>query len=159
MKQFESYLISLVILVVVMFLPNSVMKKSINSSWYNCIRAPITPPKFVFPIVWTFLYITIGIALAQTLMLRDSYERNILLGLFGLNLILNVVWSFVFFGNHDIIMALFIILNLIVSTLFILYYIYLLLPLWVFWMLLPYIAWLHFACVLNFLSAFKNCNK
>lgn len=157
MKQYESYVLSFAIMVVVMFLPNKMMRKSIDSAWYECIKAPITPPKFVFPIVWTLLYITIGVGLAQSLLLQNSYEKNVLLFLYAFNLILNVVWSFIFFGNQDVILALFVLCNIIVSTIFILYYTYLLLPLWVFWMLLPYIAWLKFAGVLNFLSIFRKC--
>lgn len=157
MKQYESYVLSFVIMVIVMFLPNGVMRKSIDSPWYECIKAPITPPKCVFPIVWTILYITIGVGLAQSLLLRNSYEKTVLLFLYALNLILNVIWSFIFFGNHDIVLALFVLCNIIISTIFILYYTYLLLPLWVFWMLLPYIAWLKFAGILNFLSIFKKC--
>jgi tryptophan-rich sensory protein len=159
MKQIESYLLAFVVMVIVMFLPNGVMRKSIDSPWYECIKAPITPPKFVLPIVWTILYIAIGVGLAQSLLLRNSYEKTVLLGLYAFNLVLNVVWSFVFFGNRDIVLALFVLCMLVISTAFILYYTYLLLPLWVFWMLLPYIAWLKFAGLLNFLSIFRKCAK
>ena len=161
MTPLHSYTLSFIIMIIVIILPSSSMKKSLNSSWYDCIKATITPTKFVFPIVWTLLYITIGVALAQTFMLRNSYEKFVLLGLYGINLILNVAWSFIFFGTRDVVLALFVLCNIIISTLFILYYTYLLLPLWVFWLLLPYLAWLKFAGVLNFLSVLKyeTCKK
>lgn len=157
MERFQAYLVSAITMTIVLFVPNATTMQSVNSAWYTCIKPSITPPKYVFPIVWTLLYISIGIALAQTLMSKNSYEKNILLGLFGWNLALNVLWSFIYFGNHDVVMALFILLNLIVSTMFLLYYIYLTLPLWTFWLLLPYLAWLYFACLLNFLSTLKKC--
>lgn len=157
MERFQAYLVSAITMVIVMFVPNATTMQSVNSAWYSCIKPSITPPKYVFPIVWTLIYISIGIALAQTLMSKNSYEKNILLGLFVWNLALNVLWSFIYFGNHDVVMALFILFNLIISTIFLLYYISVTLPLWVFWLLLPYLAWLYFACLLNFLSTLKKC--
>lgn len=157
MNTYLAYFISFITMIIVMFLPSTVTKRSINSKWYNCIRPDITPPKYVFPVVWTILYITIGIGLANTLSLKNSNERWILLALYAWNLILNMAWSFIYFVNHDVILALFVLLNLIISTLFILYYTYLLLPVWIFWMLLPYVAWLYFAALLNFLSTLKKC--
>ena len=157
MERFQAYLVSAITMVIVMFVPNATTMQSVNSAWYSCIKPSITPPKYVFPIVWTLIYISIGIALAQTLMSKNSYEKNILLGLFVWNLALNVLWSFIYFGNHDVVMALFILFNLIISTIFLLYYISVTLPLWVFWLLLPYLAWLYFSCLLNFLSTLKKC--
>lgn len=157
MQPYLAYFISFVTIMVVMFLPNTVMKTSIPSAWYACIRPDMTPPNYVFPIVWTILYITIGIGLAETLLLKSTYEQKILLGLYAWNLFLNVLWSFVYFGKRDVVMALFVIIHIIVSTVFILYYTYLILPVWIVWMLLPYLAWLLFAAFLNFLSTWKKC--
>ena len=158
MQPYLAYFISFFTMLVVMFLPNTVMKTSIPSAWYACIRPDMTPPNYVFPIVWTILYITIGIGLAETLLLKSTYEQNILLGLYAWNLFLNVLWSFVYFGKRDVVMALFVIIHIIVSTVFILYYTYLILPGWIVWMLLPYLAWLLFAAFLNFLSTWKKCS-
>ena len=157
MEKIRAYLLSFIIMVFIMYLPNSTTIKATNSTWYSCIKPSITPPKFIFPIVWTFLYITIAIALAQTLIYKNSYERSILLGLHIWNLILNVLWSFVYFGSHDVVLALFVLFNMIITTMFLLYYSYLVLPLWVFWLLLPYLGWLYFAALLNFLSTLKKC--
>jgi len=143
----------------VLYIPNATTMQSVNSAWYTCIRPTITPPKFVFPIVWTILYIFIGIALAQTLVAKTSYNRSLLLFFHVWNLILNVAWSMVYFGNHDVVLALFILFNMIIATIFILYYTTLVLPLWVFWLLLPYLGWLYFACLLNFLSTLKTCKS
>ena len=92
-----AYFISFFTMLTVMLLPNAITQRSIKSAWYNCIRPDITPPNYVFPVVWTFLYITIGFGLAQTLMLKKTYEQNILLGLYIWNLVLNVLWSFIYF--------------------------------------------------------------
>ncbi len=157
MQPFQAYLVSTIAMVIVMVVPNATTMRAVDSAWYTCVRPSITPPKIVFPIVWTLLYISIGIAFAQALMLKNSYEKNVLIGLFVWNLLLNVLWSHVYFGHRDVILALFVLLNLIMATMFLLYYVYLRLPPWIFWLLLPYLAWLYFACLLNFLSTIKTC--
>lgn len=157
MQPIHAYIFSFIIMVTVMLIPNSVTMRAVKSSWYQCIRPEITPPNYVFPIVWTILYICIGISLSQTLLLRDSEDRTILLCLYTFNLIMNVLWSLVYFGIHDTITAMFILGLLILSTSFILWYTYLLLPSWVFYILIPYLLWLCFAGVLNFLSTQKKC--
>ena len=106
MNRYLAYFISFFTMLTVIMLPNTVTQKSIKTAWYNCIRPDITPPNYVFPVVWTLLYTTIGIGLAQTLILNSSYEQNILLALYVWNLVLNVLWSFVYFGKHNIIIAL-----------------------------------------------------
>ena len=153
---FFSYIVAFIIVSLVMFIPSGTMD-SVKSPWYKCIRPTITPPNYVFPIVWTILYILIAIALANTLMLPNSSNRQILLWLFGFNLICNMLWSFAYFGNKDVLLAFFILLAIIITTGFILQYLYLLLPIWVMILLIPYQLWICFAGILNFLSLFKKC--
>lgn len=152
-----AYTVSILTMLIVLYVPNATTMKTVNSAWYTCIRPTITPPKYVFPVVWTILYITIGIALAQTLMAKSSYDRSILLCFHGWNLLLNVLWSYVYFGRHEVVLALFVLFNMIITTMFLLYYTYLVLPVWNFWLLLPYLGWLYFAGLLNFLSTLKTC--
>ena len=172
-----AYLISFAIVSIVMALPNQVTMRSVNSPWYKCIRASFTPPKYVFPIVWTTLYIFIAITLAQTLLLKESNTKLIrtassrvswledfipntksgLLGLYAFNLILNVAWSFAFFGEHNVLGAFIILLALIVSGGMILWKSQRVLPPWVSYLLVPYVAWLCFAGLLNGASLLKTC--
>lgn len=159
MDKKNAYFLSLFIMLFVMFVPSIATMKKTTSNWYKCIRPNITPPNFVFPIVWTVLYIIIGFSLAQTLMLNDSMDKNILLHLYGYNLLLNMLWSFAYFGTKNVYLAFFILLGIILSTIFILYYTYLLLPITIFYILCVYLAWISFACFLNFLSLGKNCKN
>lgn len=156
MNQTYSYLTAFFIVIVVMLIPSGTME-SVKSPWYKCIRPSITPPNYVFPIVWTLLYILIAIALANTLMLPNSSNKQILLFLYGFNLTCNMLWSFAYFGNRDVLLAFFILLSIIITTGFILQYTYRLLPFWVMCILLPYQLWICFAGILNFLSLFKKC--
>ena len=159
MNRTSAYIWATVIMVAVMFLPNSTTMNSVQSSWYKCIRPGITPPSYVFPIVWTTLYILIGIALAQTLLLPNSATKPILLFLYAVNLICNVLWSFAYFGSRDIGLAMAILVAILISTAYILYYTSRLLPPWVLYILIPYQVWILFASILNFLSLGKKCTK
>lgn len=76
--------------------------------WYQTIEQPSwNPPGWVFGPVWTTLYLMMGIALVQIVGAeRDRVARQIGLGLFVVQLILNFGWSWIFFVNHDLFGAL-----------------------------------------------------
>lgn len=152
-----SYILSFFLLFLTATLPTNAMK-SIQTPWYKCIRSKITPPNFVFPIVWTILYILIAIALAQVFQMSSSQNSTILIILFIINLILNVVWSIVYFGFKNSQMAYLILLTLIGITLSIMYYTYKILPLWVTYILMPYYLWLCFALLLSTVSLYTKCD-
>lgn len=158
MNKINAYIYSFIIMIIVAAAPSNTMK-SIGSPWYQCIKSDLTPPNYVFPIAWTTLYVLIGIALSQTLLLEDSESKNILLQLYAVNLLLNVLWSFSYFGNRNVKFAFIIILGMIVSQIFILQYTRMLLPQWVFNILVPYLLWVSFATVLNYGSLNKNCDN
>jgi tryptophan-rich sensory protein len=154
---FSAHLIAFTIVFIVAIAPSDVMKAT-KSKWYNCIRPSITPPNFVFPLVWSVLYILIALVLAQVFLVsREEVLKKKLLISFGINLTLNVAWSFLYFGVKDIMASFFILLAILTTQLFNMVYIKELclkgaLPLWTFHIMLPYTLWLLFACVLNGLS-------
>ena len=157
MNKYLAYFTAFVIMFVVMYIPKNITINAVNSPWYRCIRPEITPPNYVFPIVWTTLYVLIGIALAQTLLLRETPVKYKMILLYFINLSCNVLWSFLYFREHDLLSALLILLLIIVTTGFILYHTYYTLPRWVFNILIPYQVWILFAAVLNYLSLGRNC--
>jgi tryptophan-rich sensory protein len=103
----------------------------------------------VFGAAWTALYIFLGLALALILQARGARGRNIALGLFAAQMLLNYSWSPVFFGMHLIAPALFIIvlmLSLSIAATFI--FVRIRQP--AAWLMMPYLAWLAFASMLNY---------
>lgn len=161
MNKIFAYLISFFILFIVATLPSNAMR-SIQTPWYKCIRSDITPPNYVFPIVWTTLYTFLAIVLAQIFLYdpkqaNKQQQKSWLLLLFAVNLILNILWSFVYFQYKNQPLAYLILLSIIGSTLAILYYTYQTLPLWVFYLIVPYYLWTCFALVLSTVSLFKKC--
>ncbi|MBN1613903.1 MAG: tryptophan-rich sensory protein [Deltaproteobacteria bacterium] len=121
--------------------------------WYEGIAKPAwTPPGWIFGPVWTMLYVLM--ALAAWLVWREGREgrRNaalLALGVYAAQLLANALWSWIFFGLHRIGLAL-----LDLGILWILIAVSCLL----FWslrsaagiLMLPYLAWVSFAGVLNF---------
>lgn len=123
-----------------------------TSSWYEGLDRPAwQPPGAVFGPVWTVLYVLI--AISATLAYRDVRERRTLvLGLFAVNLVLNVGWTWIFFQGHapvaagvEILLLLATIVALIRLT-----------PRTSALLLVPYAAWVTFATALTWTIAFTN---
>lgn len=59
-------------------------------------KSALTAPDIVFPIAWSILYVCMGVSVGLIGNTRAS-DRGFLLGLFSVQLILNFLWSFLFF--------------------------------------------------------------
>ncbi len=108
-----------------------------------------TPPSILFPIVWTVLYIFMGIATYLIETSPPAPNKQYAMKLFYIQLAFNFLWSFIFFswGNYLIaLLWLIVMLVLIVMTTLEFYKIE---PKAAYFMI-PYIIWVAFAGVLNF---------
>jgi tryptophan-rich sensory protein len=118
-------------------------------TWYpTLIKPPLNPPAWLFGPVWTILYLLMGVAL-YLIWQSNSKDKKRALWLFAVQLILNAIWSPIFFGAHAIGSALAIIVLMwaaIVMTILIFKKISK--PAAA--LLVPYIAWVSFATYLNF---------
>jgi len=111
-----------------------------NSEWYQSLVKPnFQPPPWIFGPVWTVLYIMIGIVLAKVWNTKNA-------GLFIFQLMLNLLWSPMFFRYHRIDLALLDIALLWINLLALIYQSNQLIRL----MLIPYFLWVSFAAVLNY---------
>lgn len=120
--------------------------------WYRTLeKSVLTPPPLVFPFAWTLLYLLMG--LAAWLVWRAGGRAPLLP--WGLQLAVNLAWSFLFFYFRDPELALLdilLLLPLIAAT-----------ALWfrrwspvAFWLLVPYLAWVAFAGYLNLTIVLLN---
>lgn len=122
------------------------------AGWYATLARPdFAPPNWVFGPVWTTLFACMGIA--AFLVWKKGIGRKevkIALGIFAVQLVLNTLWSIIFFGLQNPGAAFMEIIFLwlgIGSTI------------WAFaklskpaaWLLVPYIAWVSFAAYLNYM--------
>jgi tryptophan-rich sensory protein len=124
-----------------------------TSGWYESIKPAITPPNFVFGIVWTILFALIAIAMYFSISNSQGKARKKIITLFALNLIFNVLWSFLFFSRHQPALA-FIDLILLWLSIVALIRISWKVSKLASWLLLPYAVWVTFAGLLNYLIAF-----
>src|SRR5690349_1725129 len=121
-------------------------------TWYaNLVKPNVAPPNWLFAPVWTTLFALMGIA--AFLVWQKSWQRQdvkIALGIFALQLILNLLWSAIFFGLKNPGGALAEIILLWVGILAtIIAFAKVSKP--AAWLLIPYIAWVSFAGYLNYL--------
>ncbi|MDC0418775.1 tryptophan-rich sensory protein [Pelagibacteraceae bacterium] len=119
---------------------------SFKEPWYSEIILPsFNPPSWVFAPVWTTLYILMSIAIWKIWII--FFDRKIL-NIYFIHLIFNAAWSVIFFGFHQIELAL---LNLIIILLFIiiLMKIYYRKNKLSFYLTLPYFFWSSYALFLN----------
>jgi tryptophan-rich sensory protein len=127
------------------------MQNQTESSWYQQIKPSITPPNFVFPIVWTILFILIGISIYLSLTSAKKKAKNKILFWFIVNLILNSVWTLFYFNLHNPLLALVDLILIIVTIVYIIILTHKSNKLSSY-LLVPYLLWVSFAGVLNFLS-------
>ena len=121
-------------------------------TWYVFLNKPIfTPPNWVFGPVWIVLYLLMGVSLYLVWKEKDaikSNERNAGLWYFWAQLVLNVLWSVVFFGGHSLIGGLIIIVFLWVAI-FLTIINFLKVNKIAGYLLIPYFAWVSLATILN----------
>jgi tryptophan-rich sensory protein len=120
-------------------------------TWYQTIIKPSwNPPNWIFGPVWTALYILMGVALYLVWKQPDSQaQKTTAIIFFGVQLMLNFFWSFIFFKQHAIGGAL---IEIVVLWVFILITIFSFASInkLAAWLLVPYISWVSFAGILNY---------
>ncbi len=122
-----------------------------TDSWFmtELIKPGWQPPDYLFGPVWTVLYLLMGIALA--FVLAQGTERRdvrIAAGVFLAQLVLNVFWSYLFFGWQMISAAAVEIVLLWVAICATMYLFYRIRPVAAY-LLIPYLAWVTFATILT----------
>jgi benzodiazapine receptor len=142
--------LSFIIILVVTFIASGIggfTTASFKEPWYSEIILPsFNPPSWVFAPVWTILYILMSVAIWKVWI--NFFDRKIL-NIYFIHLIFNASWSIVFFGLHQIGLAL---LNLIIILIFIviLMKIYFKRNKLSLYLTIPYFLWSSYALFLNF---------
>jgi len=118
-------------------------------TWYQTLEKPtFNPPDWLFAPVWNLLYLLMGIAAWRVWRSRSSRALRLFYMVFGLQLCLNLVWSYLFFGLQRIDLALVeivILLAVIVVNMMMFRKIDRLAGL----LFVPYTAWVTYATILN----------
>lgn len=124
-----------------------------NSEWYELIKPSITPPNWVFPVVWNILFFLIGLSLFFAWNNSNKKDKNAITAIFAANLSLNIIWSLIFF---ELRLPFFAFFELIVLWISIIVMIFTVVESdkKAAWLLVPYLLWVTFAGILNYLIAF-----
>jgi tryptophan-rich sensory protein len=149
MQKILKIVLMVVLCVTVGYLSGLVTRESILT-WYVTLNKPsFNPPNWVFAPVWTLLYIMMGVA-AGMVWISNSDEQTTkkALGFFAIQLGLNALWSYLFFGLHNPLLALIEII-LLWLMIFETYNMFKKINKTVGLLLLPYLAWVSFAAILN----------
>jgi tryptophan-rich sensory protein len=125
-------------------------------NWYASLDKPwFNPPNSIFGPVWTVLYTLMGISLYLVWTAKTKQSKRRAYIFFGVQLVLNSLWSIVFFGLQQLWPAVAVIAGLWLAIAATMYF---------FWpisrravyLLLPYIAWVTFASILTISIAALN---
>ncbi len=122
-----------------------------NRSMYFSINKPaLSPPAFIFPIVWTILYILMGISSYIIYPRKSNALRT-----YAVQLLFNFFWSIIFFGLSQYFFAFLWLLALIILIAVMIYQFYKISPAAAY-LQIPYFIWCLFAAYLNFMIYIMN---
>ena len=121
-----------------------IINKSIDYNYL--VNPPLSPPSYLFPIVWSILYLLIGIS--YYIYRKNNNDNSLTIKLYYIQLILNYLWSIIFFTLKLRTLAVIWIIVLAITI------IYLMIRFYKeertsFYLLIPYILWVLFAIYLN----------
>ena len=132
------------------YLSSITTQSSINTWYPTLIKPSFNPPNWLFAPVWTLLFIMMGIAAGmiwnQLENQRELVKKALLF--FTVQLLLNALWSYLFFGLNNVLLALIevILLWLVIYETF---HIFKKIDKKAAYLFIPYLIWVAFAAVLN----------
>lgn len=129
------------------------MNSGPTSDWYMGLsKAPWTPPGWVFGAAWTTIMICFSIYLSKLFVVDDTTKQRFI---YGAQVFLNVIWNYVFFNQHQVLLAL-VVIVLLTSLIFIYFFKLSNKVPKVKYLLLPYMIWLCIATSLNLYVLIHN---
>lgn len=147
--------------IIVSFIPGAIgniySPNGPSDAWYNMLnKSIVTPDGWVFGVAWTTLYALLGIALFLVMrneQTRLSKTRAYLL--FLIQMVLNALWSYAFFGAHMMGWALVVLIALIFVAIMMMRA-FRPFSKWASYLIWPYILWISFAAYLNIAIVWLN---
>ena len=154
-KKLKMNKITRIILVVVVCLSigymSGVVTRSAITTWYpTLIKPSFNPPNWIFAPVWSLLYVMMGVAAGLVWDRIDTNKEGVKKALFffTIQLILNALWSYLFFGLHNPMLAgleIILLWLMIYET----YVQFAKINVIAGYLFIPYLLWVSFASVLN----------
>lgn len=149
--QWKVLVVSLVVVYAVALIGSLFTSGNTSGEWYESVKPSITPPNWVFPIVWNVLFFLIALSLYFA-WIRGKEKRKIMI-FYGINFLLNILWSALFFSWKKTKLAFFELILLWLSILYLIIFTYNK-DKKAAYLLIPYLLWVSFAGILNYLIVF-----
>jgi len=155
MKNYQKLILS-ILLPLALGMLGSVFTSSSLSDWYaNLVKPDFSPSNWLFAPAWTALYILMGLSFYYIWKMGYSRKTKLAFHIYFIQLFLNLLWSFLFFGLRNPLLGLveIVMLWFVIAANILLFYglnknsAYL---------LVPYILWVSFASVLNYYMFILN---
>ena len=155
-KKTKTYIISIIIPLAIGGLSALLTKNNMDIN-NDVNMPPLSPPSFLFPIVWSILYVLMGISSARVYLKIEENRENSERGLFFyiISLILNFFWSLFFFNKRAFLFS-FVWLVLLICSIILTIVNYKKADKIAFWLQIPYLLWTLFAAYLNFMIYILN---
>jgi tryptophan-rich sensory protein len=148
-RNWKIYAVWIAIAEAVGFLSGWLSREGMRIYSETVIQPPLSPPMWLFPVVWGILYALMGIGAAMIWQAPESVQRRRGLNLFVSQLVVNFFWSLIFFNLQAFGFAFAWLLLLWVLVALMIWTFYKVKPLAA-WLQIPYLIWLTFAAYLNF---------
>jgi len=146
MSRLKLFFIFLIINFSALGIGSWLMDNGPRSAWYQSLnKAPWTPPGWVFGAAWTSIMIAFSIYLSYVFYKNTSKKLQVV---FALQVFLNVIWNYLFFNQHLVLLGLITIIGL-TAVVFYFFFKYKTTPRAISYLLLPYMIWLLIATSLN----------
>ena len=147
-KRFKPYIIAVLIVEAVGAISSWLTKVGVDRYIETVVKPPLTPPSFIFPIVWGILFALMGISVARIWLKPQSDDRTKSLIIFAVQLAVNVIWTLVFFNLQTFGIA-FIIILLLLALILLMILSFGKLDKLAAKLQIPYFVWVLFAAYLN----------
>ncbi|MDD4689601.1 MAG: tryptophan-rich sensory protein [Eubacteriales bacterium] len=153
MRKFKVYLVNILIALGVGSL-SAFLTRNQMDIYSKLVQPPLSPPGWLFPIVWGILFLLMGIS-ASMIWLSDSFEKEKALTVYGIQLAVNFLWSLIFFNMQAYYLAFFWLLLLLVLIIIMIYK-FSQINKTAAYLQIPYLLWVIFAGYLTLAIAILN---
>ena len=150
MNKISRIAIVVIICLAVGYLSGMVTRASITTWYPTLVKPSFNPPNWIFAPVWTSLYVMMGVAAGFIWNQITTQKAAVTKALqfFTIQLVLNALWSYLFFGLHNLMLAT-IEVVLLWLMIFETYSQFAKINKTASYLMLPYLAWVSFASVLT----------
>ena len=154
MIKFKNYIISLIISIGIGQISGFLTKNASKNFSSNFNQSALTPPDWVFPVVWVILFFLMGISATLVYESHCKYKKYGLL-IYGVQLVFNFLWSMFYFLGEQFVLSfgwLTILILMVVGMILLFYKCNKIAG----YLQIPYLVWLCFAMYLNYIVVILN---